>query len=136
MKVQRSGWLFMSYLSGTHNVQNAAHGAFYSVRGPMLEDEDERDRVRASYCCSLRDYLNGNGPRPAWLDRLERVSEEQAESPDGASVHAWGPFYDADPPKLNWYTREDDEAKSERASLMDRLFLSSRMPENDGKEAR
>src|SRR5690606_27802263 len=105
MKVARSGWRHMSYLSGTQNVQNAAHGAFYSVRGPMFKDEDERDRVRAQCCCALRDYLNGDGPRPAWLDGLKRVSEELAESPDGASVHAWGPFFDADPPKLSWQTR-------------------------------
>lgn len=116
----------MTYLSGTQNVQNVAHGAFYSVRGPMLEDEDERDRVRARYCCELRDYLNGEGQRPAWLDIMKRTSETHAESTDGASVQVWGPWYDAEPPKCIWEMREDDEAKDERASLMDALFLESR----------
>jgi hypothetical protein len=92
------------------------------VHADSSYDEDRYQRDRYVMCDELAAYMNGVGKRPAWLDDMERVSEVKAVSLAGASVRATGPSIDIDPPRLNWREDDSEEAKNDRARLMDALF--------------
>lgn len=118
-------WQVRCYGSGTTNVEDMDSHAgespwlYVVVVYPI---DGDRSRQRYEMCQDLCRFLNG-GPRPAWLDDMERVSEYELSAVDGSSVQACGPMFDADPPNLNWQTRQDDDAKNARARLIDRLWL-------------
>jgi len=87
-------------------------------------DEDRWMRDRYAMCYQLRDHMNG-GDRPVWLDDIERLTETFAKALTGASISAVGPMVDADPPNLNWVWDESDDAKNDRARLMDAVFFAA-----------
>jgi hypothetical protein len=92
------------------------------VYGPRNDDDGQCQRDRMKMCYQLADFLNG-GDRPAWLDDMERRSEDACDDLDGSSIRATGPSIDRNPPALDWWEDGSDEANSNRARLMDRLFL-------------
>lgn len=115
------------YGSGTHLVARSdpCSDPWLYVYGPNSEDETVYAHDRWKVCQDLCDFLNG-GTRPAWLNDLERTSEDHAEDLDGTSISATGPMIDADPPNLHWVQDDSWTAKLARAALMDRLFLFPR----------
>lgn len=115
-------WHSDAYESGTTNVSDHGPGPWLYVFIPGDDIDDSRNRY--AECDRLAAFLNGEGPRPSWLDDMERTREEQMRGPDGAIVEACGPMYDADPPRCNWCRCEDDESRDARARLIDRLHLS------------
>lgn len=116
-----SKWIHQLFESGTQIVRrDDSEGPWLYVYGPAGEDEGSTDRNRYHTCDQLMNFLNG-GPRPAWLDDLDRVNETALEGPDGTRIDATGPMVDRDPPNLQWWNDESDEAKDARARLIDRL---------------
>lgn len=120
-------WVHRWYGSGTQIVANDANllAPCLYVYGPRFDNEDDSDRARYQVCEELAAFLNG-GPRPAWLDDMERVSESSLSDLDGSLIDAVGPLYDIDPPKLNWQQRDDEDSRSARARLIDRLSFGRR----------
>lgn len=119
----KEAWRPMFYGSGTCNVSTfLPRMPYLYVCGPRHEDDDISQRNRMQMCYELAEFLNG-GSRPPWLDDMERRSEDSCDDLDGSSIRATGPSIDIDPPNLNWREDNSDEAKDDRARLMDRLFL-------------
>jgi hypothetical protein len=118
-------WGQQFFQSGTTIValRSAVRKPHLYVHADSSSDEDRYQRDRYVMCYELAAYMNGVGKRPAWLDDMKRVSEATAVSLTGASVRATGPFIDIDPPRLNWREDDSDEAKNDRARLMDALFI-------------
>ncbi len=117
-------WEPQFFQSGTTvlALRSAARKPHLYVHADSSYDEDRYQRDRYVMCDELAAFMNGVGKRPAWLDDMERVSEVKAVSLAGASVRATGPSIDIDPPRLNWREDDSDEAKNDRARLMDALF--------------
>lgn len=115
-----TAWKPQFFGSGTCVVQRSYNEPWLYVYGPANPDEAKYVRDRMQLCYDLAAYLNG-GSRPAWLADMDRISEREAIDLDGTSVTATGPLYDADPPRLVWRERGDDD--DARARLMDRLLL-------------
>lgn len=108
-------WRIQHYQSGTHIVTRASgRRPHYYIYAP---DGIERWTV----CEQLRDWLNGEGERPAWLDDMERVSDEQAEHPNGRPIYTTGPYVDRNPPACDWTDCMDSASVAERKHLMDVL---------------
>lgn len=84
-------------------------------------DESRYMRDRYEMCRQLTAYMNG-GERPEWLDDFERLDEISSRSLCGGQIFATGPVYDRDPPNLFWVQDDSDDAKNDRARLMDVLF--------------
>jgi len=120
-------WVHRWYASGTQIVVNDADvlAPYLYVYGPVLASEDDTVRGRYQVCEQLAAFLNG-GPRPAWLDDMDRTSETQLTDLDGTIIDAVGPLYDCDPPKLNWQQTEDEQSRNQRARLIDRLSFGRR----------
>ena len=118
-------WEVRSYQSGTMNVslKIEQRKPWLYVFADKATDEDRQDRERYEMCEQLAAFLNG-GDRPAWLADMIRTKEEAAYSLAGASIMATGPMFDRDPPNLHWDQDESDDAKNDRARLMDVLFLA------------
>ncbi len=118
-------WQSTFFGSGTTIVQlkEYAHKPHLYIYADSAVDEDRWMRDRYQMCDQLRDYMNG-GDRPAWLDDIERLTETEAKSLMGASISAVGPMVDVDPPKCNWHTDDSDDAKNDRARLMDAVFFA------------
>ena len=119
-------WEPRFYGSGTTIValKEHAHKPHLYVYSDSAIDEDRWMRDRYDMCNQLAAFMNG-GERPAWLDDIERLTEESAKSLMGASITATGPMVDVDPPKCNWRTDDSDEAKNDRARLMDAVFFAA-----------
>lgn len=119
-------WGSQFFPSGTTIValRNGMRKPHLYVFADSSADDDRYQRDRYVMCDQLAAYMNGIGQRPAWLDDMERVSEVKAVSLHGASVSATGPCIDIDPPRLNWREDDSDEAKNDRARLLDALFLA------------
>lgn len=116
-------WQPAFFPSGTTIVrQDWAGKPHLYVYADAATTEDRSDRDRFDMCYQLAEFMNG-GHRPAWLDDLDRQTETHAEALTGAKVFATGPMVDIDPPNLNWRLDESDQAKDDRARLMDILFL-------------
>ena len=112
-------WRPMFYGSGTTTVQQYDHNEPYLyIYGPGNSDTE-----RMAMCQQLADWMNG-GTFPLWLNDMDRVSEIELIGSDKSSITACGPLYDADPPNLDWRTRQDDESKGKRAKLIDRLWFA------------
>lgn len=87
-------------------------------------DESRYMRDRYAMCYQLAEYMNG-GSRPEWLDDFERTSEVTSKSLAGGSIDAVGPMVDVDPPNCNWQWDDSDDAKNDRARLLDAVFFTS-----------
>jgi hypothetical protein len=112
-------WRPHRFSSETQIVSNNVSGEpWYYVIYPGVGIVDYN--VRYAMTDDLAKFLNG-GPRPAWLDDMERVSHRGVVGPDGSGVEICGPMYDANPPNLDWRTCEDEAAREKRAALIDRL---------------
>jgi hypothetical protein len=118
-------WQSQFYGSGTTIVtlKKEIHKPYLYVYADKGVSEDRYMRDRYEMCDQLAAYMNG-GERPVWLADMERVSEVLAVSLAGASISATGPSIDIDPPNLNWREDDSDDAKNDRARLMDALFLA------------
>ncbi len=117
-------WRAQAFPSGTHIVTDGSAGPWPWLWVLVINPADiEDDADRFAACEDLARFLNG-GPRPAWLEDMERPDEETVVGADGSCIEATGPMYDANPPNLMWFQREDDEAKDARARLIDRLWLT------------
>lgn len=114
-------WHLTAYESGTTNVSDDSRGPWLYVYVPGDDIEDSRNRYAA--CEQVAAFLNGDGPRPEWLDDMERICEDTLRGSDGSFVEACGPMFDANPPACQWETCQDDESKDARARLIDRLVL-------------
>ena len=120
-------WQPRYYGSGTTIVTSDEPGKpHYYLYGPFDPDEGKCQRNRHVMCEQLADYLNG-GDRPKWLDDMERISEAVARDLDGSSITATGPMVDRNPPHLDWWQDDSDEAKDARARLMDDLFFANQL---------
>lgn len=117
-------WHVRSYHSGTMNVEikSLLRKPWLYVFADHAADEDRQQRERYQMCEQLAAFLNG-GARPAWLADMIRTSGTVAVSLAGASISAIGPVIDRDPPNLDWVDDESDDAKDDRARLMDALFF-------------
>jgi hypothetical protein len=120
-------WQPQYYGSGTTIVvlreyQYKPHLYVYADRGI---DEDRQQSDRFPMCQQLADFLNG-GERPVWLDDLMRVDETRLEGLSGASIHAVGPMYDCDPPKLHWIQDDSEDCANDRARLIDAIHLTTK----------
>jgi hypothetical protein len=121
-------WRSEFYPSGTCVVKTREREPHLGVYGPRgvgdekYEDGDDVNAVRIRYRMTdeLAAWMN-DGPRPAWLDDLRRVSETKLVGLDGSMVLALGPFYDANPPALQWKECDDVESRDARARLIDRV---------------
>ena len=124
-------WIPEAYESGTTIVvqREQAHKPHLYVFADAAVDDDRYLRDRYAMCQQLADYLNG-GERPAWLDDFERTSEIVSKSLAGGSISAVGPMIDSDPPKLNWITDDSDDARNDRARLMDAVFFKQNVTED------
>lgn len=117
-----AAWRVQSYPSGTHVVTDLSPGPWLHVLACNTAlGEGDVDRLKWSMCDDLARFLNG-GPRPAWLDDMERCGPDALEGADGSRIEATGPMYDADPPNLNWRQRDDSAARDARAELIDRIW--------------
>ena len=126
-------WECVYYQSGTCVVKDrsAPHVEFqygtrclepwFYIYGPQGANDSETARNRYKVCEDIRDYMNG-GPRPAWLDDLNRTTESYAEDLDGTKILTTGPMVDGNPPACDWVQDESQDAKDARARLMDRLL--------------
>ena len=116
-------WEVAFFSSGTTIVRlkEHQHKPNLYIYADAAVDDDRYARDRYAMCYQLRDFMNG-GPRPAWLDDFERVSEIEAKSLSGGSITATGPSIDKDPPNLNWVQDDSDDATNDRARLMDFVF--------------
>ena len=94
------------------------------VYADVAVDDDRYMSDRYQMCYQLAEYMNG-GERPAWLDDFERTDEYSAASLAGGQIFATGPSIDVDPPNLNWVQDDSDDAKNNRARLMDAVFIPS-----------
>lgn len=112
----REQWYVQLYGSGTHVVTtgNIREHAHLNIQGP---NGDEKSRYLM--CEQLARFLNGE-PRPKWLNDMERIAEGQLVGSDGTVIVAAGPFFDADPPKLDWQSHNPDSG----ARLIDKLNLN------------
>lgn len=119
-------WEPAFYGSGTTIVRLAEHVSkpWLYIYADAAIDETRYMRDRYAMCNSLCEFMNG-GERPAWLDDFERQTEETAVALAGGSISATGPMVDVDPPNLNWRTDDRDQAKMDRALLMDVVFKKS-----------
>ena len=117
-------WEPAFYGSGTTIVHQKEydHKPHLYIYADASADEDRYMRDRYEMCYQISRYMNG-GARPLWLNDFDRISETQAVSLSGGSILATGPSIDADPPKLHWVQDDSDQAKSDRARLMDALFF-------------
>lgn len=84
-------------------------------------DEDRYMRDRYEMCRQIEVFMNG-GERPEWLNDFERVGETCARSLAGGDISAVGPSIDRNPPNLDWVHDDSQQAKDDRARLMDVLF--------------
>ncbi len=75
--------------------------------------------VRHETAVDIAEFLNG-GVRPKWLDDCERI-QDCIIGTDGTKVIATGPFYDCNPPALDWSLCEDAQSKQNRKELIDKL---------------
>lgn len=115
-------WTHRAFESGTQVVISNEKGCpWLYIFGPNTGSDVDNDMARATVCCEVADFLNGDEPRPAWFDDLERSSESCLVGIDGTKIIATGPVYDANPPHLDWRERKDDDACDARARLIDRL---------------
>lgn len=119
-------WDVAFYGSGTTLVRlkEYQHKPWLYIYADSAIDEDRWMRDRYQMCYDLVAFMNG-GPRPSWLTDLERITEIEAVSLSGASIQAVGPMIDVDPPNLNWCQDFSDDAKNDRARLMDAVFMPS-----------
>lgn len=117
-------WEPAFYGSGTTLVRlkGAERKPWLYIYSDSAIDEDRWMRDRYQMCYDLTAFMNG-GARPAWLSDFERTGETQVVSLSGGSITATGPMVDADPPNLNWQQDDSEDAKSDRARLMDAMFL-------------
>lgn len=127
-------WEPRFYGSGTTIValKTHTHKPHLYVYSDSAVNEDRWMRDRYAMCNQLADFMNGGGERPVWLDDMERINEVSARALTGASIDATGPMIDIDPPNLNWRQDESDEAKNDRARLMDAVFLKQKGCSEDG----
>ena len=79
---------------------------------------------RYEMCKQLAAFLNGAN-HPIWLDDFTRNTESNAKSLSGGSITATGPSYEKIKGSGNWFIDESDEAKNNRARLLDVLFSIS-----------
>lgn len=116
-------WEPQFYGSGTTIVVQSvyAHKPWLYIYADSSADDGRYMRDRYAMCKQLTVYMNG-GDRPAWLDDFERLNEYEAKSLMGGQLYACGPMLDANPPNCHWVTDESDDAKNDRARLMDALF--------------
>jgi hypothetical protein len=119
-------WMMQTFGSGTMIVTSGEPGQPHLyIYGPDVNDGKGYDpgtqHNRYQCCRDIETFLNG-GPRPRWLDDLTRLREDYAEDVDGTSITAVL-LVDRNPPTMDWWTNESDEACDKRARLMDRLFL-------------
>ena len=115
-------WDCAFFGSGTTIVRlkEYAHKPHLYLYADSAIDESHSMRDRIEMCYQLCDFMNG-GERPKWLDDIERLTETKSESLSGASIHAVGPMIDANPPHCDWMWDESEDAKSDRAKLMDMI---------------
>lgn len=114
-------WRVEAYPSGTVVVRSASYGSWLDVCGPATGENDDWQRCKYPLAEDLAAFLNGCKERPAWLNDMTRTSEERMADVDGTRIIVRGPLYDRNPPALDWWTRDDQEAKDMRARLMDKL---------------
>lgn len=121
MMADETNWVAEWYTSGTAIVKHRTiAGAHLSFHGPR-DDVDDDNKDGFTLACQVRDWFNGTAPRPKWLDDMVRVAEHRLEGVDGTTIEACGPFYDHNPPRLDWRTRMDLDAKTQRAALIQKL---------------
>lgn len=107
------------------NVPNKPHIFVYKLMDAAV-DEDRLFRDRALMVDELAKFMNG-GPRPAWLDDFERTGEDRACSLTGEFIEANSPLVEwffPDGKFSTWKSDTSEEAKNDRARLMDVLFLT------------
>ena len=120
-------WHAEFYPSGTCVVKTYDRAPHLGVYGPAWvgkkdEDGDDIDAIQIRYRMTydLQAWMN-DGPRPAWLDDMSRVSEIKLVGLDGSMILAIGPFYDVNPPALQWEECDDIDSRDARARLIDRV---------------
>jgi len=118
-------WESRFYGSGTTIVvlKSRSHRPHLYIYADSSSSESRYQGDRIAMCEQIADFLNGD-TRPAWLDDFDRATETFADTLTGASIQAIGPMLDIDPPNLIWKWDDSEDAKSDRAKLLDTLFLA------------
>jgi hypothetical protein len=101
----------------------------YRVFGPWSDDPDRRLRDRVACCGQLRDWLNGDGERPGWLDDCYRESPNAIGSLDGTFIYTTGPYCVVD---QCWRESRQVEHLRSRRLMIDRLLEREPAPVRGG----
>lgn len=105
-------WEIEMRQSGTHIVKDINNIAPYCY----IYGDD-----RYNVCKDVKKFLN-EGIEPEWLKNATFETDTHFVAPGGIMITATGPYYDADPPNLNWREREDE--KEERKALINRFRIN------------
>lgn len=127
----RHGWRRTHYQSGTTNVPTITDfRRGFVTTGHALRpwlwvgyavNTADHDAGRQGKANAIAAFLNGQAPRPAFLESFDRPAADWLVLPDGTKLVAVGPMIDRDPPNLNWVPMETPAANAARADLIDIL---------------
>lgn len=116
-------WVLTSYGSGTLTIKRngAADGEpWYAITYTCRDPDNEA--YRRELASGLADWLNGDAPRPEFLNGSTHWDADTAALSTGHCIEARGPKDESSPGRGDWETRHDLQSITARAAMIARLF--------------
>lgn len=118
-----NAWQTTIFQSGTTIAKKGSSAPhFYVVGCPGYTDE-QMAKMRFEVAEEICRWMNGEKPKGGIIAVENFTPEGNLVLSSGIQIHATGPVYDAEPPKLCWTQLETEEAREQRRALIQDLVV-------------